>query len=182
MNRNIEIKAKARNFNRQQLLAESISDRQLEILSQTDTFFHVSSGRLKLRVFDENYGELIFYRRIDMTEAKTSEYHISPTAQPATFRQKLVSALGIIGEIKKTRRLYRFGQTRIHFDEVENLGQFIELEYVLKSNEPIENGEISIAELMKKLEITDDNLIGTAYLDLLKVEENRKKSENSKSE
>jgi predicted adenylyl cyclase CyaB len=167
MNRNIEIKAKARDFLRQKRLAEEISDAKLEILHQSDTFFRVESGRLKLRVFDENHGELIFYHRADTKGAKTSEYQISPTNNPQILLQTLASALGIIGTVKKTRYVYRFGQTRIHFDEVENLGCFIEFEYVLQAEETTENGQRVVRELMKKLEIEDSDLMATAYLDLL---------------
>ena len=167
MNRNIEIKAKARDFLRQKRLAEEISETKLEILHQSDTFFRVESGRLKLRVFNENHGELIFYHRADTKESKTSQYQISPTNNPQILLETLASALGIIGTVKKTRYLYRIGQTRIHLDEVENLGSFIEFEYVLQSEETTEKGRQIVSELMKKLEIEDSDLIATAYLDLL---------------
>ena len=40
----------------------------------------------------------------------------------------LSQAMGIKGEVKKTRTLILVGQTRVHIDDVEGLGQFMELE------------------------------------------------------
>lgn len=40
----------------------------------------------------------------------------------------LSEALGVQGVVKKERRLYMVGQTRVHLDRVEGLGDFLELE------------------------------------------------------
>jgi len=37
-------------------------------------------------------------------------------------------ALGIKGVVRKQRMLYMIGQTRVHLDQVEGLGSFMELE------------------------------------------------------
>jgi len=37
-------------------------------------------------------------------------------------------ALGIKGVLRKRRTLYMIGQTRVHLDQVEGLGDFMELE------------------------------------------------------
>lgn len=37
-------------------------------------------------------------------------------------------SLGIKGVVKKTRHLYIHEHTRIHIDDVENLGKFVEIE------------------------------------------------------
>ncbi|HKU89796.1 MAG TPA: hypothetical protein VJP84_08375 [Steroidobacteraceae bacterium] len=65
MARNIEIKARIENVS---LLtphvAELASEGPLEI-AQDDTFFNCDNGRLKLRAFSIDSGELIFYRRVN---------------------------------------------------------------------------------------------------------------------
>lgn len=50
--RNVEIKAKVRNLADLLLKAKSLSDTSCEKISQHDTFYNVSQGRLKLRKFE----------------------------------------------------------------------------------------------------------------------------------
>ena len=106
---NIEVKARARNPQRQQALAAALATSSPEILNQTDTFFCVPDGRLKLRQFTEQRGELIFYQRPDATGPKTSSYRISRTDEPAVLRSLLTAALGVVGEVRKQRTLYLAG-------------------------------------------------------------------------
>jgi adenylate cyclase class IV len=165
---NVEIKARARDFGRQTALARALGDTPGEWLHQEDTFFALPGpGRLKLRVFSPRRGELIYYERTDDTGPRKSTYVISPTHDPGSLHQVLVSALGVLGIVRKRRLLIWLGQTRIHLDEVEHLGQFIELEVVLRPDQEAEEGAAIVSNLMRKLEIRDRDLIATAYLDLL---------------
>jgi predicted adenylyl cyclase CyaB len=69
--------------------------------------------------------------------------------------------------VRKTRTVYRVGRTRIHLDRVEGLGDFIELEVVLRSDEELASGASVARELMARLEIAEDDLVEAAYVDLL---------------
>jgi len=164
---NIEIKAKARDFSRLKLLAERLSDTTGELLFQEDTFFRSSIGRLKLRVSAADRGELIHYERDDSRRPRQSTYHISKTKDPASLKAVLSSALEIQGVVRKRRLLFTVGQARIHLDEVKGLGQFVELEFVMQPNQNSEHGTAVLRDLMKKLEINDEDLIAEAYVDLL---------------
>ncbi len=97
-------------------------------LQQDDTFFRCDSGRLKLRVFADGNGELIFYRRADEQGPKESFYLLAPTSSPDTLRELLTSAYGQVGRVRKHRTLFLVGRTRVHLDQVEGLGHFLELE------------------------------------------------------
>jgi len=169
---NIEIKARAKDFARQSALAEALGresgDDGSTIIEQEDTFFHVPTGRLKLRVFSPRQGELIQYQRADQAGPKESRYTIAPTVDPASLLMALGDALGVLGVVRKRRRLIMCGQTRIHLDEVERLGRFIELEVVLLPGQTAAAGEAIARDLMSRLEIETDDLIETAYLDLLR--------------
>jgi predicted adenylyl cyclase CyaB len=164
---NIEIKARARAFSRQRELAEELSDTRCVVLEQEDTFFNTSKGRLKLRIFHPENGELIYYERPDSEGPKQSYYLISKTSEPLTLKETLAKALGVKVVVRKRRLLYLTGQTRIHLDEVDGLGQFIEFEYVLNEGQNPEVGLETLRYLMKRLCIDQEDLINGAYADLL---------------
>jgi predicted adenylyl cyclase CyaB len=168
---NVEIKARAADFVKQQAIAESLAAGGPELIVQRDTFFYVPHGRLKLREFAHGSGELIQYTRVDQTTAKISTYTRVETAAPDLLRQTLAAALGVRGEIRKRRWLYLVGQTRIHFDEVQGLGRFIELEVVLHAGQSVAEGQHIADALMVELGITNEDLIEQAYIDLLRPRE-----------
>ncbi len=164
---NIEVKALARDFEEQGKLAEGLSDTPCQVIPQVDTFFNVPSGRFKLRDLGNGHGQLVFYTRPDASGPKRSDYFICETGQPDILADVLAKALGVRGVVKKTRRLYLVGQTRIHMDEVEGLGEFIELEVVMREGQNDADG-LAIAEnLMQKLGIHEEDLIEGAYMDMM---------------
>ena len=167
MAQNIEIKAKAPDFQKSRALAEQKSDIPAQVIHQEDIFFHCQDGRLKLRVFSEDSGELIAYRRADQSGPKSSDYDISSTNDPRGLQKILTRSLGIRGVVRKKRTLLMAGQARIHLDEVENLGCFLELEVVMKPGQTKAEGEIIAHKLMAELEISQDHLLEKAYIDLL---------------
>ncbi|MEW6405591.1 MAG: class IV adenylate cyclase, partial [Chloroflexota bacterium] len=73
------------------------------------------------------------------------------------------------GVVKKTRYLYMVGQTRVHLDDVEGLGQFLELEVVMRDGQPDAEGQAIAADLMKKLGVPESDLLEGAYMDLLET-------------
>jgi predicted adenylyl cyclase CyaB len=163
---NIEIKAVVNNFSRLKYLVELISDSPCKVLHQEDTFFNVPEGRLKLRIFSRGRGELIFYSRTDIEGPKRSEYTISKTDDPYSLKASLSFALGVRGTVRKRRFLYKVGQTRVHLDKVEELGNFIELEVVMRPEQKVSEGVAISEALMSKLEIRNEDLIEGAYIDL----------------
>ena len=167
MARNIEIKARIENV---ALLtpkvAELASEGPLEI-AQDDTFFACNQGRLKLRAFSNDAGELIFYQRANQTGPKESFFLRSPTTSPGILRESLSLAYGQIGRIRKYRTLFLVGRTRVHLDRVEGLGHFLELEVMLVDDEPAEQGIREASDLMAHLGIQPGQLVEGAYLDLM---------------
>jgi adenylate cyclase len=168
MARNIEVKARVDNVQAWIPRAKALADSWPSTLVQDDTFFNCLNGRLKLRAFNADKGELIFYQRPNETGPKESTYSIVETCSPDLMREVLTSAYGQVGRLRKTRTLFLSGRTRIHLDQVEGLGDFIELEVVLSSNEPAEAGVEIACALLTKLGIREESLVAGAYLDLLK--------------
>jgi predicted adenylyl cyclase CyaB len=164
---NIEIKARVDDFEALKARAASLSDKPLEIIQQEDTFFNIEKGRLKLRVTTPDLGYLIYYERPDQDGPKRSDYHLAETRDPESLKTTLSLALGIRGVVRKTRYLYMVGQTRIHVDDVEELGHFMELEVVMHEGQSDAEGQAIAEELMRRLGVREDALIEGAYMDLL---------------
>jgi predicted adenylyl cyclase CyaB len=168
---NIEIKAETKDLKKLRALAEELSDVAGATITQEDTFFHAPRGRLKLRTLSPERGELIYYERADASGPKPSNYLVYATSDPNSLKATLSASLGVRGIVRKRRTLYRVGQTRIHLDEVEHLGTFLELEVVLGPGQGEHEGAMIAAELMAQLGIKKGDLIEVAYIDLLEGQE-----------
>ncbi|MGV3724339.1 MAG: class IV adenylate cyclase [Actinomycetota bacterium] len=135
-------------------------------LWQRDTFFPAELGRLKLRDFGDGAGELIAYRRPDSTEARGSDYLLANLTDPDALRRVMSFGLGEAGTVRKQRRLFLWRHTRIHLDEVEGLGDFVELETVIvEQTEDAAHEELRL--VVEALGLRDQDRIARAYVDLL---------------
>ncbi|XP_029283883.1 uncharacterized protein LOC115006017 isoform X2 [Cottoperca gobio] len=164
---NVEIKAKVSDPTQFAKKAAKLSQSEGTIIRQHDTFFNCSQGRLKLRDFMNESGQLIFYERPDTDGPKLSRYSISPTSDPPSLRTVLSDALGVKGEVRKERLLFLIGQTRVHLDAVEGLGNYMELEVVMRPEQTVEDGQQVAEGLMEKLGVSQESLVTGAYVDLL---------------
>lgn len=169
MNRNVEIKMSLSpsQFQRTRELAQRFATEPPQTLNQRDVFYRTASGRLKLRHFSDGTAELIGYRRPDQPGCRTSEY--VRVAQPdfVSLHQAFAMTLGILGEVVKTREVWIVDQTRVHLDQVEGLGTFLELEVVLRDDQPVAEGQAIADRILRDLELADQPTIAGAYFDLL---------------
>jgi homotetrameric cytidine deaminase len=134
------------------------------VLEQTDTYFVARHGRLKFR--DGDHGtELIAYRRPDAAEASESSYVRIPT--PYAVVEALDAALGTTVVVSKRRRLLVWEGVRIHLDEVDELGSFVEFEAVLPEAGDLATARAKVDRLRSELGIADDALVSVGYADLL---------------
>jgi homotetrameric cytidine deaminase len=176
--RNVELKARdldpARTLER--ALALGAEDRGE--FNQRDTYFAGSRGRLKLRehvaggspLWDELIEfsqELIEYSREDETEARTSNYRRVPIADIGPLLEALDSAYGTLVTVSKRRHLLIWEGVRIHLDEVEGLGNFVELEAVAEPGSDLTAEHEKVERLRAQLGVQDSNLVATSYSDLL---------------
>ena len=168
MKRNVEIKAAVTDLAAVQRRAESLADEGPVVLEQEDIFFHCPRGRLKLRRFAGSaQAELIAYERPDAAGPKESRYVVHRTDDPDGLLDALSIALGVRGIVRKRRTLYLIGQTRVHLDRVEGLGDFVELEVVLSDEQDPGDGLATARRLMAELGIAESQLVEKAYIDLL---------------
>jgi len=148
-------------------LIEELPVSSREVLQQEDTFFQVGEGRLKLRRFAPDRGQLIRYDRTDGKGPKVSEYSVAETNYPDAVLRSLARCYEIQGVVKKKREVCIVGRIRIHVDEVEGLGDFVEFEHVLDEGQDAQEGKEQVEALMVRLEIGAEDLLEGAYVDLL---------------
>jgi predicted adenylyl cyclase CyaB len=169
---NIEIKAFLKDRSAAEGTAAQLSHAGPEVIHQEDIFFRCDGARLKLRILGPGRGELIRYERPDVADTRCSRYLIARTSDPQILLEILTTTLGKIGVVKKSRTLYLVGQTRVHIDRVQDLGDFLELEVCLRPEQSETEGKDIAESLLVKFGIDKRQLIGEAYVDLLACREN----------
>lgn len=169
MAKNVEIKARVPSveFAKLKEQVSRLADSESVVLQQVDSFFVSQKGRLKVREFSEGKAELIYYERHDLLGPKTSFYTRIEIDSVVELKSMLTASNGLLGVVAKRRELFFIGRTRIHLDEVEMLGTFLELEVVLDESETSTAGVAVADALMRRLQILPEQLISNSYFDLL---------------
>lgn len=173
--RNIELKARCTNHKKIQLLLKSYNASFIGIDYQTDTYFNVKTGRLKLREGNiEN--SLIYYQRTNIKNPKQAKIILYKSQSPLVLKDILIRSLKILIVVNKKREIYFINNVKFHLDTVKNLGKFIEIEAIDK------DGSISLKTLRlqcnnysRLFNIKNKDLIPFSYSDLfLKALKNKK--------
>lgn len=167
MARNIEIKARVANVDALRHRIAGLDTKDHHTLQQCDTFYEVPAGRLKLREIEAAQAQLIFYERDNIKGTRQSNYTVTRVPDAASMHELLGRMYPVKAVVRKTRNVWIYGQTRIHLDRVESLGDFMELEVVLTPDQSAAEGDEIAQELMTALDIKDADLYGEAYVDLL---------------
>lgn len=132
---NIEIKARYPSLERARAICAELGAQSLGVDSQSDTYFCVPNGRLKLRRSSLHGDMLIPYLRPDQAGPKQSEYVAIPIQDSAATEALLARILGVELVVKKERELFLLGNVRIHLDRVQGLGNFFEFEAVYSGDD-----------------------------------------------
>lgn len=135
------------------------------LLWQRDTYFNTPQGRLKLREQRPGRSQLIHYERAEQAEQRESRYRILEVGDVDTIRDFLTESLGARTTITKRRRLFLWRSVRIHLDDVEEQGCFIELEAVAQPDSDLSTEHALIGELRVRLSIADADLLAESYAD-----------------
>ncbi|HKC36594.1 MAG TPA: class IV adenylate cyclase [Chitinophagaceae bacterium] len=164
---NVEIKAKCNNpsFIRDYLIGHDAVFKGID--EQTDTYFNVNSGRLKLREGNiEN--NLIFYNRNNQAGPKSSHFHLVKIGDAKELKEVLERSCGIKMIVRKRREIYYIDNVKFHIDEVPGLGSFIEIE---AGNILANKTEAELLEqcnfYLKEFGTQEEDLIAESYSDLL---------------
>ncbi len=164
---NIEFKARIKDIKAAEEKLQQLNPLFIGEDLQTDTYYNVPQGRLKLREGNiEN--ALIYYERENLAASKQSNvilYEHHPSPQLKSLLEKLH---GIKTIVIKRRKIYFIDNVKFHFDHVENLGEFMEVEAIDKA------GSIAVAVLQKQadeysifFEIAAQDFIELSYSDMM---------------
>jgi len=165
---NIELKAKVNDL---QIIREKLSNFKKETLKQKDTFINFSpKGRLKIRCINDAKSQLIYYERDESRAVMSSKFNIYTYSNKEKSRKALKNFkrnYGVICVVNKYREYYRDGSVRIHLDNIEKLGNFVEIEVVV-SKKLSESDAYQLAQdyFFYKLSIPYDNVIHKSYVDI----------------
>jgi predicted adenylyl cyclase CyaB len=145
-----------------------VATRWLGVDRQVDTYFRTATGRLKLRESSLSGAQLVPYLRSDAPQARRSDYVVVPVPDPEATRRLLAELLGVHRVVRKRREIALFENVRIHLDQVEGLGDFLELEAVWDGDAAGEAEQHrKLAFLRERLAIQDADLVAVSYEGLL---------------
>ena len=154
---------------------------------QTDTYFRVPNGRLKLRE-GQIENNLIFYARPDRDGPKRSDVILYGTRPGSDLKALLTVALGVLVAVEKRREIYFVEvsdvdvpsdseaatratareNVKVHLDTVTGLGSFVEIEAIdLDGSLGPVLLEAQCRRLMERLGIKEADLVAASYSDLL---------------
>ncbi len=165
MPKNLEIKASIRSIQTALAICVRIGARRIETLKQTDTYFNVKKGRLKLREIDGKKSELIQYERINRKGRRYSDFVIVPLEKPTAMKVLCKLLLGVKAVVRKRRILFLYKNARIHVDSVKGLGSFVEIEVLVKRGK--EQAQHLMDHLVLEFGISRQSSIAGSYVDLL---------------
>jgi len=170
---NFEFKASAKNLAEMEKKLLGLNPLFIGEDHQTDTYFNVTKGRLKLREGNiEN--SLIYYERENSIEAKQSNIILYEHIPDKSLKEILVKTHNVKAIVDKSRKIYFIDSVKFHFDTVKGLGTFIEVEAIDK------DGSIGIETLKEQcnayadfFNIHQSEYIAVSYSDLILEKQER---------
>lgn len=170
---NIEFKAKSNNNEAAEKILLQHNPMFIGEDHQIDTYFNVPNGRMKLREGNiEN--ALIHYERENTAGSKSSHVLLYQHKPDKNLKTVLTKALGIKAVVDKKRKIYFIDNVKFHFDEVNELGTFVEVEAIDK------DGSISKEKLQQQcdyyanlLNIQPADYMSKSYSDMI-IQRNNK--------
>lgn len=133
---------------------------------QTDTYFDVPRGRLKLR---EGHIEnsLIHYHRPDQSGPKNSDVTLYAAENSGELKRLLTAALDVRCVVTKRRDIWFADNVKIHLDTVEGIeGHFVEIEAIGHTASNRTELDAQCRLWMTRLGVREADLVGGSYGDM----------------
>jgi adenylate cyclase class 2 len=165
--KNFEFKAKVNELQSLEQKLLSLNPIFQGLDHQIDTYFNAAIGRLKLREGNiEN--SLINYDRENVQGAKESHIILYQHAPSKALKEILTRQLGIKVIVDKKRKIYFIDNVKFHFDVVEHLGTFIEVEAIdTKDEYTLDLLKNQCDNYFKFFDLKQEDLVDQSYSDLL---------------
>lgn len=177
--KNLEFKAQVSSFKEYEQKLLTLHPIFLGTEVQTDTYFNVTKGRLKLREGNLK-STLISYYREESAGAKIAEVMLYPHEPNIMLQKILTEQFGIKVIVNKKRKKYSLKNAVFHFDNVVDLGAFLEVEITDEEGSfTLETMQTEIDKYLLFFELEKSQLISASYSDLL-MEKNRPGNQKSK--
>jgi adenylate cyclase class 2 len=132
-------------------------------LNQTDIYYRIKNGLLKLRL-ENGTQTLIKYLRNEKAGERWSDFRIISLSRDDA-REYFKDVLEEEAVVEKKRLLYLYDNTRIHIDDVYGLGSFLELETLVINGK--EDAERRFETLASLLYLNRENELRKSYRDLI---------------
>lgn len=165
--RNVELKARDANPAGSLAVCRTLGAEDHGEIRQRDTYFKVARGGLKLREETPGQAHLIQFERSDEPQQRESRYRIVAIEDVRGLGAALEAALGVRVIVAKRRRLHVWSEVRIHLDQVDGLGTFIELEAVARPESDLTREHALVQELRDAFAIPNARLLSRGYADQL---------------
>ena len=165
---NVELKARDPSPARSRQICLALGAEEHGTLWQCDTYFAVPTGWLKLREEQPGEPHLIQYERDNQPRAGESRYRTALVPDASAVISVLKACLGVRVTVTKHRTLFTWEGVRIHLDDVEHLGYFIELEAIASNDSGrLLHGYQLVAHLRDAFGLADELLMPCGYADQL---------------
>jgi predicted adenylyl cyclase CyaB len=162
---NFEFKARLNNEPRVRAALKRLNARFIGTDHQTDTYFRVPSGRLKVRE-GRLENALIFYRRSNVRRARQAAVEMMLLPRRNSLRAILARSLGTLAVVDKRREIYFVKNVKIHLDRVRRLGKFLEVEAISRAGD-VKKIRSQARQFQKLFGITAKDIVAESYSDLI---------------
>jgi predicted adenylyl cyclase CyaB len=166
MPRNVEIKARCPDLGAARARALEHGARPHAVEEQTDRYYALDGARrVKLRTVAGGRAELVDYQRPEDTGVRVSTYAVTPVRDEAAGLCLVPKGRPLV-VVRKRREILLWENVRIHLDQVDGLGCFLELEAMVDHDHTEGVCRTQVATLMRALDLEGAALIRASYAEL----------------
>lgn len=165
---NVDFKCELRDPGLARLALKRFNSILAATVSHRDTFFRVPDGRLMRREAEGEPVEYVLYHRVDRPIPTISRFTILSEDEA---RLRLGAADPPVWvEVWKQREIWLLQNARVHLDQVEGLGWFMEIDVLVTRDQHVGRCHELIRRIREALAPALGGLIATSYADMVAME------------